>query len=141
LRAQRADEFLDIPLRFVRRRCDYAVDILNREVRGDERDGRQVQGTTRDRLEEDREFPRSACGFDSAVSCMLRQVQYLRAVGEQRRATLAEIQPPRIYLREVRDELHRRLPFVRGQSLHVLDQLDIRQRRGHSENISLHTPF
>ena len=68
-------------------------------------------------------------------------MQQLRAVGEQRRAALAEIQPPRIHFRKMRDELRRRLSFVRGQSLHVLDQLDIGQRRGHIEKVGLHTPF
>jgi len=68
-------------------------------------------------------------------------MQNLRAMGEQRRAAFPEIEPPGIHFREVRDELHSRLSFVRGQALQMLEQLDIRQRNRHIERIDLHTPF
>jgi hypothetical protein len=43
---------------------------------------------------------------------MLRQVEHLGAVGEERRAALREVQPPAVDVDKQRDELGRRGPLA-----------------------------
>ncbi len=56
---------------------------------------------------------------------MLGEVQRLRAIGEQRRAALPEVQPPRIHYREVRQQLRGCLALVRDQCVYGRQQLGV----------------
>src|SRR5262245_51497431 len=125
----------------MRRRRDHALDILRRQVRGDEIDGSEMESAARDGLEDPWKLACRSGGFDSTVGSMFGQMQHLRAVGEQRRAAFAEIQSARIHLREVRYDLRSGLSLVRDHSLQMLDQLAIGQGCGGIEKTDVHTLF
>ncbi len=54
----------------------------------------------------------------------------LRAVGEERRAAFAQVQPPRIELDEGADERGGRSALTSGKSPHFVDELVVRERVG-----------
>ena len=68
-------------------------------------------------------------GLDSPVRRMLRQMQHLRAVGEERRAALAQIQPALVELREQRDQADRRFALACGRDLDFCKELEVRELR------------
>ena len=66
---------------------------------------------------------RGAGGFDAAVGCVFGKMQHLRAIGEQRRAPLTQIELAGIELRERCDELRSRVSFLPRQMLHLPKQI------------------
>ena len=86
--------------------------IRGREVRRKERDRRQRQRPVGQPLKEHRESPRRACGLDPSIGGVLRQVQHVRAVREQRRAPGLEVESSRVELGQQRDELRGGTPLT-----------------------------
>jgi hypothetical protein len=74
-----------------------------------------------------------ACGprrLDAVIGCVLRQMEHLPAVAEERRAAFGEIQAPRIELHQRSDQRSRRAPFDCGEALDLGEQLSVRKIRG-----------
>src|SRR6266542_736625 len=67
-------------------------------------------------------------------------MQHLRAVDEERRAAFAKVQPPRVHLRERRDERRRRRALRLREPLHFGDEITIREgfERGGGVHASLY---
>ena len=97
------------------------------QVRCQERDRGQRQRTLGQQIEDHRKAPRGPRGLDASIRRVLREVQELRAVGEERRAPLAEIQPALVHLRQQRDEPDRRVPLAAGGDLDLREKLMVRQ--------------
>ena len=76
---------------------------------------RQVNITVREHLEYQRTLPSGARRRDPRVRLVLREMQHLRAVCEERRTGFGEIQLARIDLGEMRDKLRGRRPLVLDQ--------------------------
>ena len=77
--------------------------------------------------EDGRPFPCRAGRFDPPVGCVLGQMEDLRAVGEQRRTSFAEIQPPRNEFTECRNQSRGRLAFSAGQASHFQQEIRVGQ--------------
>ena len=71
--------------------------------------------------------PRRACRRDALVGDRLREAQYPCAVGEHRSAALAEIEPPRIDLRKVRDQIGLEFAAAVNQIQQPREQLIVRK--------------
>jgi hypothetical protein len=65
-----------------------------RKVWREQADRRQVDRPVRQQRQDDWKTSRYASGLDPSVGRVLREVQDLRAVGKERRAALAEVEPP-----------------------------------------------
>ena len=84
LRAQACHEVLHSALALVTRLVQHVATIGRREVRREESDGGERQGTIGQQVQNIRELARSPGGFDPSIGGMFRQVKRLRAVGEER---------------------------------------------------------
>jgi hypothetical protein len=73
--------------------------------------------------------PRRAHRRNPLVGDRLREAQYLHAVGEHRRATLAKIEPPLIDFREVRDQIGFEFVTTVNQIQQLREQLIARKPR------------
>ena len=108
-------------------------------------DGRQVRGQERDRGEGHRpvgqqiqnNWELAGCSrrLDPSIRSVLGEVQHLRAVGEERGAAFAEIQPARVKLCQQRDEPDRRVALAAGGDLDLRQKCLVRQM-GNAELIS-----
>ena len=78
--------------------------ILRRQVRRQQTDRGQVHRPVRQQLQDDRKAPRGAGGLDPSIGRVLGEAEDLRAVGEERRAALPEIEPPRVQFRQRRNQ-------------------------------------
>ena len=101
--------------------------IVWREMRRQQSDGRQREGTVADVLQDDRKPSRGPGGLDAVVRRVLRQVQRLRAVGKQRREPLGQIEPARIELDQEREKACGRASLSRGCTCDRCEQFTIRQ--------------
>jgi hypothetical protein len=97
--------------------------ILRRQVRRQETDRSQRDRPVGEQLQDDWKAARSASGLDPAISGMFREAKDLRAVREERRTALREIEPPRVKLHERRNQMSRRLPLEFGQPPDLDEQL------------------
>ena len=85
--------------------------------------------TIGEQVQNDRIPARRPRGFDSPVGRVLREVEHLRAVREERRAAFTEIEASRI---EVGEQGHKpcgRVPLALRGGLHRREQLRVRQMR------------
>jgi len=96
--------------------------ILRRQVRRQEPERREIETAGREPLEDDGKLARCARGLDAAVRGMLREVQDLDAVREQRRASFAEIKLAGIELGQMSDETHGRLALASRQVLDLREE-------------------
>jgi len=99
--------------------------IRVRQVRAQQRDGRERERSVHEELEDERESPYRPRGFDATVGGMLRKVQHLCAVGEERRAAFAEIQAARVDFGETRDQFGSSLPLGVREALQIEEELTI----------------
>jgi hypothetical protein len=104
LRPQRCDYLLDLPLALVPSGFEDALLIVRGEMWRKQTDRGEVQCTVGEQIEDRRPLPSCPCGLDSKVGGMFRQVQDLRAVGEERGAALANIQLSDVQLGERRNQ-------------------------------------
>lgn len=103
--------------------------ILGRQLRRQQRHRRQRDGPVGEQVQDHWKPPGGAGGLDTAVGRVLRQMQHLRAVDEERGISFAEIQAPRIQLHQQRDHLCGRLPLVCHDPLRFGEQRVIGQVR------------
>ena len=88
------------PLTFVARRVEDLAVILRRQVRRQQTNRGQGDRPVGQQRQDDRKLPRNASGLDASIGGVLGEAEDLRAVGEERRAALPEIEPPRVQFRE-----------------------------------------
>ena len=87
---------LDLSLALVPRRREQGLVIVPRQVRSQQRDCRQRDRAIGHELENDRKPSGCSRRLDAVIGRVLGQVQYLRAIGEQRGTTFAEVEPARV---------------------------------------------
>ena len=109
---QSSDERFDRALAQVSRLRQHCAMIRVREVRRKERDRRQRQRPVSQSLKEHRKSPRRARRLDPSIGGVLRQVQHVCAVREQRRAPGLEVESSRVELGQQRDELRGGMPLT-----------------------------
>jgi hypothetical protein len=89
---QRGDEPLDVALALVPRSLQGVAVVRLRQMRRQEPDRGQRQRAVVQAFEDRRKPPRGPSSLDPVVGAALLEVQHLRAVGEERRAALAQVQ-------------------------------------------------
>jgi hypothetical protein len=104
-RRQLGDEFDDPTLGQVCRSHEQLVPVLPREERHELRDPAQVQAAVGEHRQQPRVLASRARDRDAQVGLGLGEVEPLGAVDEHRRAGLADVEPARIDLAEVSDEV------------------------------------
>ena len=102
--------------------------ILWCQMRREQTDRRKRDRTVGQSVEDHREPPRDTSRLDAVVGGVLREVQHLGAIDEQRRAALSKIQTTDIELGERGDELHRGVTLVDGKPCDLSEQVGVRQR-------------
>jgi hypothetical protein len=99
--------------------------VVRSQMWREQTNGRDVQRSIGQQVHHERE---SACrprGLDPAICRMLRQVERLRAVGEERRVAFTEIQPSCIHFGEQRDEMRGRCTFLLRRASDVSEKLAV----------------
>jgi hypothetical protein len=84
---------------------------------------RQVQTTARQHLQDERVSPAGPRRLDAIERRVLREAQDRNAILEERRIPGAFVQPPRVELREMRNEGRR------GRPLHADEPAQLRRER------------
>src|SRR4029453_11034796 len=136
----RSHEELDVTLALVPRTVDQLSIVVDREVWSEESHRGERQGANFHCDEYLRKAPRSTRRLDPVVRGTFGEMEHLRAVGEQRRASLAKVQTPRVDLHQ-RAKHGRRCrsfagdqPFGLGEEVIVSERLD-------SERFRVHEPL
>ena len=80
------------------------------------------------------------CGLDAAVRGVLREMKHAGAIGEERRAALAEIETARVEFGEGRDQLCCSQTFVRRKARHFVQNGAVRHR-GERQILHVHRPY
>ena len=121
------------------RRRQQLLAVVLCEMRCEQPDRSERQRAVSECLKHRRIAARRPRRFDAVVGRTFREVQHLRAVGEERRAPFAEIQPSRVELHEHPQQCRRCRPFVRHEALGLGEQLVIGERieEGKSNHDSL----
>jgi hypothetical protein len=116
---QTRHELFHLALALMPRRSEKLLVVLCGEMRCQQPHGREVDSPAREHFQHDRELAGRTGRLNAAIRSVLRQMQHLRAVREQRRAALAQVQAPAIELRQVGNERRRCHAFVLRQALHL----------------------
>ena len=98
-------EFLDLSLRTVGGSVQDVLLVLRGQVRGELRDGRQVQPSVGEHGQEEGMLSPGAGGGDAEVGLGLGEVEDLGAVREHRGRGFARVEPSTVDLADVRDEV------------------------------------
>ena len=99
------DQLLDLSLGPVGRPLQEIVPVLRRQVRCQLRDAGQVKPPVGQHGQEHRVLSRRPCRRDAQVGFGLREVKDLRAPGEHRGRGLAGVEPARVHLADVGNEV------------------------------------
>jgi len=102
--------------------------IIDRQVRRQQARGCECDRAVGDRLEKRRQPSPGARYLDAVVGGALVEMQDLDAIGEERRATLAEVQSPRVDLNQRDQETCGCTPLVCRQALNLGEQLIVGER-------------
>ena len=137
LRRKACDLLFDLTLCLVPGRFKQPVTVLIGQVGPKERKRRQGQCPFLEEPEHDRKPLRRPRGLDSVVGRMLGQVKDLSAIGEKRRAALAEVQFALIELGKKAQEFDGRVSFIGCSAQDRCEEIPIRELRsdrwnGHS---------
>ena len=131
---------LDVALGLVSRLEQELDVVVGGQVRRQERDRRQRHRAIAEHVEHAWTPARGSRRFDPPVRRVLGQMQHLRAVGEERRAALAQIQPALVELRQQCDQADRRGTLTRGRNLDLREEIAVREPR-HRVNWIRHSPL
>jgi hypothetical protein len=131
------DQLLDLALAASARRIQHRQFVLACQVRRQDPDGGQVQRPVREHVEQDGEPPGGVGNLDPVVGAVLGQLEDLGAIREERLASGAPIQLPRIELRQVGHQRGRRLPLAARQTADLDREFFIRKM---GWNVILHEP-
>jgi hypothetical protein len=100
LRPKRRHKQFHLALVLVTRTREHVVMIRDRQMRSEQPDRRESEGTLVNQIEDDRKASRGTSGLDSVVCSVLGQMQRLRAIGEERREPFAKIESASVDLHE-----------------------------------------
>ena len=114
---KRCNEFLDLPLPLVACQREHVLMICRRQVRRQQPDGGQRYGPLIERREDCGEAACRAGSLDAVIGGTLGEVQRVRAVGEQRRVALAQVEPAHVELHQRAHESRSSAAFRRRQTL------------------------
>jgi hypothetical protein len=128
--SQCRDDFLDVAFGLVCRCGQNRLVVLDRQMRREEPHACQVHQAVSEESENRWKPTHSARGFDPSVGFVLREVQYLRAICEERRAALVEIKTAGVDFSERRDELRGRRALPGNERFHRDQQIAVGQRCG-----------
>ena len=120
-------ELLDVSLALMTRRLKDLHVILRCQERSKQANRCEVDAAVGEPLENHR---KPACGprrLDAVIGSVLRQVEDLPAIGEERRAAFRQIQAPRVEFHQERDELDSRVAFARRRAVNLRQQIAIGQ--------------
>ena len=123
----------DPSLAFVSRVIKHVAVVGRREMRREECDRRERHRAVAKQIQDNRKSARGARGFDPSVGGVLREMEHLCAIGEQRRAALAEIQTPDVDLDEQGDQPRCRFTLAVGGDLDLREEVRVRQLRDGGE--------
>jgi predicted secreted protein len=112
-------------LAFVPGHVQHCPVVLGCEVRSYKTYCRKVHRSLLKHGQKHRKPPDEPGGLDASVSAVLREMEHLRAIGEERGAAFREVQAPLLKLREVSNQRRGRLPLAFGQGFHPLEQFMI----------------
>lgn len=90
------EQMFDVSLASVLRGRQQLPVIFGREMRSQQPHDRQAEGALRQQVENDRKASRRAGCLDPAVGRVLREMENLRAVREERRASFAQVESPSV---------------------------------------------
>jgi hypothetical protein len=79
-------------------------------------------------VEQNRKPPGRAGGFDAVIGGALGEVEHLRAVGKERRAALAQIEPSRIDFDQAPQQIHGRHAFAPCEAFNFIEKLIVGER-------------
>ena len=126
LRVQLCHQFFDVALTHVRGRVEHRAMVVRRQVGRQQRHGGEGDRAAREPVEDQREPARRSSGFYAPVRGVFREVQDARAVGEQRRAALAQIEASSIELGQRGDELRGGMALGASQVRDLCQQFVVR---------------
>ena len=106
-RTEVCDDVLDVALALVTHLVQYVSVVGRRQVGCEERDGGECNRALRERIQHDRKPSCRPRRLDASVCRVLRELERPRAVSEERRAAVTEIQLSRIDMGEQGDEPYR----------------------------------
>ena len=125
LRPDLRDDLLDLTLALEPHRREQLAMIARRQVRGEKADEGQVQRTVRERIEYRREAACRTGRLDASVRRVFGQMEHTRAVGEERRAALGQIEPPRVELGQCGDQLGGRVALARRELTNAREEFRV----------------
>ncbi len=128
-RMQARDDFLDRALALVPRRVEDFAMVRLGEVRAQQADGGQGQLAIAQPLQHQRKPLRRSRRLDAMVGRVLGVVQALRAVREQRRVSLGEVEPAGVEFRKRSEKGGGRLPLALCKATDFRNQVVIGQLR------------
>jgi hypothetical protein len=129
-RREARDQHLDLALAPAAGHGHERVEVVGPQVRRQQPGGRQVQRTVDQQVEQRRELPAGSGDLDAVVGRVLGQTERSGAVAEERAVALAEVEPARVELGQVRDELHGNLPLGPGEEGDPAEEIGIREAGG-----------
>jgi len=137
-RCQLRDDRFDLAPAAVTRPLQHGLVVLRREGRAQHPNRRQRQLAGREEIEDHRKPPARACRRDPIARRVLGEAQDLRAIGEERAATLGGIQRgPHVERGKVCDELGGCLTLPACEHCDASEQLLIAKVRCHCEQVRI----
>jgi hypothetical protein len=107
------------------RRCQDRFVILHSQMRSEQTDGGEGDGSSGERLEHCGKPSCRAGRFDPVVGSAFREMEHLPAVSEERSAALATIQTAGVHFDQTAEQVDRRRALAFGQSDRCREQLVI----------------
>jgi len=132
------DEFLHLPLAHVAGRGEQVAVVGGREVRREQPHRCESHGAILEHLEDHRELPRGASGFDAIVGGVLGEMENLRTVGEEGGEALGKVEASLIEDGEVGDKDCGRRALLLGEELYPGDEILIGEVLSTREGIFVH---
>jgi hypothetical protein len=124
-----SDQLLHLALAATRRGGEQLAMVLCGQKTRQQRHRRDRQRSVDELLEDPGKQPTRARRLDPVVRGVVGQAEGVAAVLEERRMARTQVEPPRVELREMGDELRRRVPLVACAARHFCDQRTVGQVR------------
>jgi hypothetical protein len=121
IRARESARQVSFDLAFAAMACrgDQLLAILDRQIGRQQPHRGEMQPTRREFLQESGVRTRQARRFDASIGRVFGERQDFRAIAEHRRAALGGIQPPPVYLGQMRDQRSRGFAFASNEALEI----------------------
>jgi len=137
---QLRDQGLDLPPASARGPGEDGFVVLRRQVRTQHPDGREGHRAGGQQVEDHRKVSAGSSRLDTVAGGVLGEPKHLRAVGEERTVALSGVEGGSGVERgQVGHELDGCVPLVAGEDTDAREKILIRQARGESEDVRVHT--